>query len=145
MSRIRAFDTSLEVALRRHLWKAGVRYRTHDHHLPGRPDLVFGRQALIVFIDGDFWHGYRFPQWRGRLGPYWQAKIERNRRRDRTNQRRLRRLGWDVLRIWEHELRHDPQGCSQRVLARLGRQTRGERSRSTTRRNNGQRKRIKCV
>jgi DNA mismatch endonuclease (patch repair protein) len=119
MSRIRAFNTTVELALRTRLWRAGIRYRLHDHKLPGRPDLVFRREALIVFIDGDFWHGYRFPQWKTRLGPYWQAKIERNRRRDRRNHQRLRRLGWDVMRIWEHELRRDLGGCTERFLERL--------------------------
>jgi DNA mismatch endonuclease (patch repair protein) len=119
MSRIRAFDTTVEVALRTRLWQAGIRYRLHDHKLPGRPDLVFRKEALIVFIDGDFWHGYRFPQWKARLGPYWQAKIERNRCRDRLNRRRLQRLGWEVMRIWEHELLLDLDGCTRRLLDRL--------------------------
>jgi DNA mismatch endonuclease (patch repair protein) len=120
MSRIRAFDTALEIALRTRLWKAGVRYRTHSHKLPGRPDLVFTRESLLVFIDGDFWHGFRFPAWRSRLSSAWQAKIERNRRRDQANRRRLRRLGWHVMRVWEHELHRDPDACAQRVLTRLG-------------------------
>jgi DNA mismatch endonuclease (patch repair protein) len=60
-----------------------------------------------VFVDGDFWHGWRFPQWKDKLQPYWLKKIERNRRRDRYNFQRLRRDGWMVLRFWSHQVERD--------------------------------------
>jgi DNA mismatch endonuclease (patch repair protein) len=85
--------------------------------LPGKPDFVFPRARLIVFIDGDFWHGWRFPQWRDKLQPYWREKIERNRRRDRRNMQALRRCGWKVLRVWEHQLQRDPEKVLQRIAA----------------------------
>src|ERR1043165_3018826 len=91
MSRIRGFDTTIELVIRRALTSAGIRYRKHVMKLPGRPDLVFRRARVVVFIDGDFWHGYRYPAWRDRLAPFWQAKIERNRRRDKKNFAVLRR------------------------------------------------------
>ena len=61
--------------------------------LPGSPDVVFPRQRVAVFIEGDFWHGYRFPRWADTLKPYWREKIERNRGRDRKNHAKLRRMG----------------------------------------------------
>jgi DNA mismatch endonuclease (patch repair protein) len=85
--------------------------------LPGRPDFVFRDRRVVVFVDGDFWHGWRFPVWRDKLSEAWEAKIEANRRRDARNFRRLRRQGWKVVRIWEHQLDADPQVCLQRVLA----------------------------
>jgi DNA mismatch endonuclease (patch repair protein) len=116
MSRIRGFDTKVEVLFRRALNRHRVRFVANDMTLPGRPDLVFRRARLIVFIDGNFWHGYQFPRWKARLGPYWQEKIERNRRRDVRNHRKLRRTGWTVIRLWEHQIKADLDGCVERVL-----------------------------
>lgn len=119
MSRIRGFDTKMEVLFRRALNRHRVRFVANDMTLPGRPDLVFRRGRLIVFVDGDFWHGYQFPRWRSRLGPSWQAKIERTRRRDVRNHRKLRRAGWMVIRLWEHEIQNDLEACVELVLGAL--------------------------
>lgn len=119
MSRIRGFNTRVEMAVFSALAKAGIRYRKHVMTLPGRPDLVFRRKRLVVFIDGDFWHGYRYPTWRDRLSPFWQTKIERNRRRDRRNFATLRREGWRVLRIWEHDVHRDVSACVERIRLAL--------------------------
>ena len=62
---------------------------------------------MAVFIDGDFWHGFRFEAWRDKLSEKWEAKIEANRKRDERNFRRLRREGWKVLRLWEHQVQRD--------------------------------------
>lgn len=120
MSRIRQKDTDLETAVRSRLHRVGYRFRKHVVGLPGRPDIVFPRERLAVFIDGDFWHGWRFPQWKGTITPFWQEKIEGNRRRDRRNFAALRRSGWYVLRIWGHEISHDPDGATARVIAAIG-------------------------
>jgi DNA mismatch endonuclease, patch repair protein len=115
MSRIRGRDTSPELCLRNLLHRAGLRYRTHSVALPGRPDVVFVSARVAVFVHGDFWHGWHFSQWRAKLGAYWQAKIERNRARDRRNVRSLRQAGWVVLTIWEHQLERNPATCAERV------------------------------
>lgn len=120
MSRIRGMNTSPERVIRKLAYSRGLRYRTHIMSLPGRPDMVFTAAKVVVFIDGDFWHGWRFPSWRGRLSPFWQAKIDRNRRRDRLNFARLRRAGWTVVRIWEHEVKRDPVACVRRIEDVLG-------------------------
>src|SRR5688500_10604715 len=99
MSRVKNRDTDLETAIRCGLHRRGLRFRKHVRLLAGSPDLVFPTARLAVFIDGDFWHGYRFPQWRRKLSPFWQAKIATNRDRDRRNFRKLRRNGWTVMRV----------------------------------------------
>ena len=111
-----------------------VRYSMNVHSLPGRPDFVFERAKLIVFTDGDFWHGYRFPHWRSRLSAQWQAKIERNRRRDLRNHRRLRRNGWLVVRLWGHQVLRDPNACADRVVTLLREKRVKPRSRTAARR-----------
>lgn len=115
MSRIRARDTKPELAIRRILHARGLRYRTHVAHLPGRPDVVFGRAKVAVFVEGDFWHGWKFDCWKQGLAPYWREKIERNMRRDAQNLRRLRRDGWKVIRVWEHEIEADAARCADRI------------------------------
>jgi DNA mismatch endonuclease (patch repair protein) len=116
MSRVRGKDTSLEVRVRSALHRKGYRFRKHVRDLPGKPDIVFPRESLAVFIDGDFWHGWRFPQWRDNLSHAWQEKIEVNRRRDRRNFRRLRRNGWRVLRLWEHQIKSDFDDAIGRIV-----------------------------
>jgi DNA mismatch endonuclease (patch repair protein) len=116
MSRIRRANTKPELVLRGLLHRLGLRFRLHVATLPGCPDVVFARRKIAVFIDGDFWHGWRFSQWRHKLAPYWEAKIARNRARDERTFRKLRRHGWTVVRIWEHQLERDPSACAARVF-----------------------------
>jgi DNA mismatch endonuclease (patch repair protein) len=119
MSRIRSTDTKAEVALRRALWAEGVRgYRLHGR-LPGRPDLVFSRARLLVFVDGGFWHGHPHYFTPGKSGAYWDRKIAGNVARDARNRRRLRRLGWRVMRVWDFDVERDPTEAARRVLSRL--------------------------
>jgi DNA mismatch endonuclease (patch repair protein) len=115
MSRIRSKDTTPELTIRRLVHGRGLRFRKHKDGLPGRPDLVFAAAKVVVFVDGDFWHGWRFPAWRDKLGDYWKEKIARNRRRDRRNCQTLRRAGWLVIRIWEHEVKSDAEACVDRI------------------------------
>lgn len=118
MSSVRTRDTDIEAivcaALRRH----GLRFKRHAK-LPGKPDIVFAGARLTVFIDGDFWHGYRFPAWQDRLSGFWRKKIATNRSRDQRNFRKLRRQGWRVLRLWQHEIRRDVMKCVVRVQKAL--------------------------
>jgi DNA mismatch endonuclease (patch repair protein) len=107
MSRVKGRDTGLEKMVRSELHKRGLRFRKHPGELPGKPDIVFRRQKVAVFLDGDFWHGYRFPIWRKKVPKFWQEKIGKTRHRDRRNFAKLRRMGWVVLRIWEHSIEQD--------------------------------------
>lgn len=117
MSLIRSKDTQPELTIRRLLHARGLRFRKHMPGLPGKPDLVFVSAKVVVFVDGDYWHGWRFPIWRHKLAPYWRRKIEGNRRRDQRTFRRLRRRGWYVLRLWEHQIERGAERCIDRVEA----------------------------
>ena len=119
MSQIKGKDTLIERIVRSELHKKGYRFRKHVKNLPGRPDVVFPRQKVLVFIDGDFWHGYRFPQWEGQLPPFWREKISKNRRRDRRNFSKLRALGYKVIRLWEHQIKKDLDSCVEKVVSEL--------------------------
>jgi DNA mismatch endonuclease (patch repair protein) len=108
MSRIRSKNTQAELALRRELFRLGLRYRIHAPDLPGRPDIVFRGRRVAVFVDGDFWHGRRFDDWAHKLSEPWRAKIARNRARDAASNAALKALGWAVVRVWEKDLKADP-------------------------------------
>jgi DNA mismatch endonuclease, patch repair protein len=108
MSRIRGRDTKPEKAVELILQEFGLAFETQCRGLPGRPDFVLRAQRIAIFVDGDFWHGWRFPTWRLKLSEKWEEKIATNRRRDARNHARLRRIGWKVVRIWEHQIETDP-------------------------------------
>ncbi len=117
MSRIRGEDTGPEISLRRALYSMGLRYRVHPSDLPGRPDIVFSRARVAVFVHGCFWHGcpqhYSAPI--SRRG-FWKRKLTDNRRRDSRHRTTLQRKGWRVIEIWEHEVDSDPAACAKRVI-----------------------------
>jgi len=122
MSRIRSRDTKPETALRQMLWRSGFRgYRLHSR-LPGRPDIVFSRPKVVVFVDGCFWHccpkcsDGRAPKTHTR---YWGPKREGNIARDKRNTRELRKAGWIVVRLWEHEILKSPAKSLRRVESAL--------------------------
>jgi DNA mismatch endonuclease (patch repair protein) len=115
MSRVKNRNTDLEALVRSELFKRGWRFRKHVSSLPGTPDIVFVRQGVAVFVDGDFWHGYRFPRWEASLSEFWITKIQKNRKRDRRNFAKLRRLGWRVARVWQHEIKRDLYGSVERL------------------------------
>ena len=119
MARIKGKNTGLEQQMEAILREVGQCYCTHAADLPGRPDFVFRTAKVAIFVDGDFWHGWRFPAWRLKLSEKWEAKIGGNRQRDRRNHARLRSRGWTVIRIWEHQLKRVPQACLMRVVDAL--------------------------
>lgn len=128
MARIRGKDTGPERAVAEALLARGWEFETHARDLPGRPDILFRAPMVAVFVDGDFWHGWRFPVWRDKLSEPWEAKIEANRRRDAKNFRKLRRSGWSVVRLWEHQVKRDLHGCIARVESLLPRKGRRRRT-----------------
>lgn len=119
MSRIKGKDTGLEIRVRSELHKRGFRFRKHLKELPGKPDVVFTRAKVAVFIDGDFWHGYKFSTWEHKVSDFWKTKISKTRERDVKNQQRLRDMGWTVIRLWQHDLEGDFEGCIEKVTAAL--------------------------
>jgi len=116
MSRIRGKNTKPELVMAKALRTAGKRPRRHVSDLPGKPDFVFHKARVVVFVDGDFWHGWRFPIWAAKLQPFWREKIATNRARDERNFRKLRRTGWKVIRIWEHQIEKDLDHCMERII-----------------------------
>jgi DNA mismatch endonuclease (patch repair protein) len=102
--------------LRRELHARGLRYRLHAADLPGKPDVVFRRARVAVFVDGAFWHGHpercRVPK---SNRAYWVRKIERNKARDERVNRELREMGWRAVRLWDFEVRESPARCGARV------------------------------
>jgi len=120
MSRIRSKDTLPERLVSNAMATRGLKWEEHARDLPGCPDMVFRQEKVAVFIDGDFWHGWRFPLWKDKLSESWEEKIGRNRERDKKNHDRLRRLGWKVIRLWEHQIHGDIDKVIGRILAVLG-------------------------
>ena len=119
MSRIKGRDTGPERAMAESFSSRELTWESHVRELPGRPDFVFRDDRVAVFVDGDFWHGWRFPQWRDKLSDKWEAKIDATRRRDARNRQRLRRMGWKVVRIWEHQIERSPDRCLVKVVSFL--------------------------
>ena len=108
MSRIRGKDTKPEILVRRFLFAKGFRYKLHDKSLPGKPDLVFPKYKTVIFIHGCFWHGHEgckyfvIPKTRRK---WWVDKINRNKQLDSEHTRELKKMGWEVLTIFECRLR----------------------------------------
>jgi DNA mismatch endonuclease, patch repair protein len=115
MSKIRGKYTGPERAVAAIVAGLGLEAEYHVRDLPGRPDLVLRKRRVAIFVDGDFWHGWRFPIWRKKLSEKWEMKIALNRRRDAINHAKLRRSGWLVIRIWEHQLESDPDSVTTRL------------------------------
>lgn len=122
MSAIKSKNTEPERILGSALWKLGLRYRKHAK-LPGKPDFIFNKVKLIVFCDGDFWHGNN---WRIRgiasleeelssYSDFWRKKILRNIERDKEVNKKLSDLGWYIMRFWESEIRDNPSSCADKV------------------------------
>ena len=111
-------DTKAELAVRRALWRRGLRYRVDVNPLPGSrrgADLVFTRARVAVFVDGCFWHSCPTHGTMPKANhDWWRAKLARNRERDADTDRRLLGSGWTSIRIWEHE---DPAEAAERVIA----------------------------
>ena len=135
MAAVRSTDSECELVLRRELWRRGWRYRLHcsrvaGERLPGRPDLVFTRARVLVFVDGDFWHGRAlisageetFAQmFRPAKRRWWVSKIGGNVARDRECTRTLRTAGWRVIRVWESDVLRAPEAVANRVESALER------------------------
>lgn len=119
MKRVKLKDGSLEKLIQYELRAAGLRFRRHDRALPGCPDIVFPNERVAVFVDGDFWHGWRLPRWESKLSKFWRDKIRANRARDQRNFRRLRAMGWVVIRLWQHEILKRPHDSIHRVVITL--------------------------
>lgn len=123
MSSIRSNDTKPEQLLRKELWSRGLRYKKNVKSLPGKPDIVFSKARLIVFCDGDYWHGHNWAL-RGydsleeelsRYSDYWSNKIRRNVARDKAVTKELTDNGWTVIRLWTSDIEKAPKKCGDKI------------------------------
>lgn len=125
MRAVKGVNTTPELMLRKALWARGLRYRVNSATLPGKPDIVFAKSKVAVFVDGDFWHGN---QWKLRgykslddqlsavhNRVYWETKIKRNMERDKSNNTALRRAGWKVIRIWESDVKKNLERAVDKI------------------------------
>ena len=113
MSRIRSKDTKIEKKTASMLRKNKIRYRRFSKVF-GSPDFVVEKK-VIVFCDGDFWHGYQYGRKKKPPKKFWRDKIERNMERDRKVSRKLRADGWPVVRLWEHDIEMSPEKCVGKI------------------------------
>lgn len=109
MSRIRSTDTKPEQLVRKFLFANGFRYRLHEKKLFGKPDIVLPKYKTVIFVNGCFWHGHK--RCKASKIPasninYWTEKIRRNIERDFKNKRKLKKLGWNVIEVWECKMRN---------------------------------------
>jgi DNA mismatch endonuclease (patch repair protein) len=106
MSKVRNKDSKIEVKFRKRLWQAGFRYSKNSTKYFGKPDLVLLKYKTVIFIDSCFWHGCKkhgsIPQTRKK---FWETKIGRNKQRDKEVDKYYKKLGWKIIRIWEHNLK----------------------------------------
>ncbi len=122
MSKIRSRDTKFErefiVSLRKATRK---KFQTNVASIKGKPDIVFQKDKVCVFLDSDFWHGWYYPRWKHLLkNDFWREKIENNRRRDRKIKAYLRKNSWTVLRFWEHAIHKDSDETVRTIKKHIG-------------------------
>jgi len=116
MSRIRSQNTKAELLVFAYLRKRKIYFQKHYSKVPGKPDIALPRRKIAVFIDGDFWHGWKFKEKQSKLPAlYWQEKIAGNIARDKRNRAKLKKQGWRVLRVWEHQLKKNPDVALQKI------------------------------
>jgi len=118
MRRIKSKDTTIEILLRKELWKRGLRYRKNVKDIYGKPDIVFKGKKLAIFTDSEFWHGKQLLE--GKYIPktnteFWVNKITRNIERDKEVNKKLESEGWIILRFWEIDIRKNVSECADIV------------------------------
>ena len=108
MSHVRGKDTKPEVMVRQFLFAQGFRYRLYRKDLPGKPDIVLPKYKTVIFINGCFWHGHtgcKYATIPEANHDFWLAKISGNIERDKSNYAKLHKLGWNIIEIWQCELK----------------------------------------
>ena len=109
MSRIKGKDTKPEILVRKYLFSKGFRYRINDKRLPGTPDIVLPKYKTVIFVNGCFWHGHeecKYFVWPKSNEEFWKKKITDNIKRDNNNYKKLEESGWNIIVVWECEIRH---------------------------------------
>ncbi len=109
MSKIKSEDTKPEITVRKHLHALGYRFRLHDKKLPGKPDIVLKKYKSAIQVRGCFWHqhGCKYSNIPKSNKTYWIPKLKQNKKRDRLNDKKLKKLGWKIIVIWECKLQNE--------------------------------------
>ena len=118
MSRIRRKNTKIDLKMKEILSKTNCAYERYPKMF-GNPDFIIKRKKIVIFCDGDFWHGYNYDSKKKPAKKFWRDKIEENIRRDKKISRKLRREGWSVLRFWEHDIEKNPEKCIRRIKTKI--------------------------
>ena len=122
MSRIKAENTNPERLVRSLLHRMGYRFRIHRKDLPGRPDIVLPKYNTVIFVHGCFWHRHkgckRATMPKSRVG-YWENKFFKNVERDKENKKKLKKIGWKVLVIWECEINNNIDKIKEKIQKNL--------------------------
>ena len=122
MSKISSKNTKPEITIRKLLFSMGYRYRLHAKGLPGKPDIILKKYNLVIFVHGCFWHLHHkcrdgtIPKTRPE---YWENKLMNNRKRDKRNIRKLKNIGWRILRLWECEIEKKPNLIKGKLIKYL--------------------------
>ncbi|WP_090292519.1 very short patch repair endonuclease [Flagellimonas zhangzhouensis] len=122
MGKIRGKNTKPELAFRKALWQEGYRYRIDYKKLIGKPDIALKKYKTVIFIDGEFWHGYNWVERKEKIKTnreFWIPKIERNIQRDEEVNLALDEMGYKVFRFWETEVKKNLHDCLEQVLDHL--------------------------
>lgn len=122
MSRIRGKNTKPEIYLRSMLHREGFRFRLHDRQLPGNPDIVLPRYKSVVFVNGCFWHrheGCQYSYMPKTRQEFWSKKFADTVLRDQAKQKQLQEAGWNVIVVWECELKHDPESLIKKISNKI--------------------------
>ena len=121
MSKIRSSNTQFEKNFMLELRKrTDKKFRINARDLRGKPDIVFQKEKVCVFLDSDFWHGWQYPRWKGVLkNDFWKDKIKNTRNRDKKTTAYLQKKGWKVLRIWGHQINKQFETTINRVIDNL--------------------------
>lgn len=122
MSKIKDKDTKPEVKFRKALWHLGYRYRKNYKKLIGKPDIVFNRYKTVIFIDGEFWHGYKWKEKKDKIKSnreFWIPKIERNMQRDQEVNEALQQKGYQIFRFWQKDIKENLNSCLEEVIKHL--------------------------
>lgn len=118
MSRIRGTNTKIDLKMKKILEENRIKFEMYPKMF-GNPDFVIRKKKIIIFCDGDFWHGYRYHEKKRLPKKYWRHKIETNMKRDRRIRRKLRRDGYSVLRFWEHDIEKRSDVCINRIMRKI--------------------------
>ncbi len=122
MSKIKGKNTKPELAFRKALFAAGYRYRIDYKKLIGKPDIALNKYKTVIFIDGEYWHGYNWKERKPKIKTnreFWIAKIERNMQRDVEVNQKLEQMGYTIFRFWESEVKKELDRCLTEVLKHL--------------------------